>query len=63
MLKPKRRFKRHLKVYRSDLSYVLFALEENTIHLRSKPEDLSTESSPHQFGPPNDNPHWHHQKE
>jgi hypothetical protein len=42
---------------------VLFALKENAIHQRSKPEDPSTESNPHQFGLPTDNPHRHHQKE
>jgi hypothetical protein len=42
---------------------ILFALKENVIHRRSKPDDPSTESSPHRFGLPTDNPHWHRQKE
>jgi hypothetical protein len=42
---------------------ILFALEENVIHQRSKPEDPSTVSNPHRFGPSTDNPHRHRQKE
>jgi hypothetical protein len=42
---------------------ILFTLKENDIHRRSKPEDPSTESNPHRFGLPTDNPHWHHQQE
>jgi hypothetical protein len=42
---------------------ILFALKENTINRRSKPEDPSMESNPHRFGLPNDNPHRHHRKE
>jgi hypothetical protein len=38
-----------------------FALKENDIHRHSKPEDLSTESIPHRFGLPTDNPRRHHQ--
>jgi hypothetical protein len=45
------------------IQYILFTLEENVIHQHSKPEDPSTVSNPHRFGPPTDNPHWHHQKE
>jgi hypothetical protein len=41
---------------------VLFALKENVIHQCSKPEDPSTESNPHRFGLPTDNPHRHHRK-
>jgi hypothetical protein len=37
---------------------ILFALKENVIHWRSKPEDCSTESNPHRFGLPTDNPRW-----
>jgi hypothetical protein len=40
-LKPKRRFKRYLRVCGSGFShvqYILFTLEENAIHQRSKPE-------------------------
>jgi hypothetical protein len=40
-----------------------FALKENTIHQRSKPEDPSTESNPHRFGLSTGNPHRHHQQE
>jgi hypothetical protein len=42
---------------------ILFALKENAIHRCSKPEDPSTESNPHWFGLPTDNPHRHHRKE
>jgi hypothetical protein len=42
---------------------VLFALKENVIHWRSKPEDLSMESNPHRFGLPTDNPRRHHWQE
>jgi hypothetical protein len=42
---------------------ILFAIEENAIHQRSKPEDPSIVSNPHRFGPPTINPHRHHQKE
>jgi hypothetical protein len=34
------------------VQYNLFALEENAIHQRSKPEDPSMMPNPHQFGPP-----------
>jgi hypothetical protein len=40
-----------------------FALKENAIHRCSKSEDPSTESNPHRFGLPTDNPHQHHRKE
>jgi hypothetical protein len=42
---------------------ILFALKDNAIHRCSKPKDPSTESNPHQFGLPADNPHRHHRKE
>jgi hypothetical protein len=42
---------------------ILFALKENVIHWRSKPRDLNTESNPHRFGLPIDNPPRHHRKE
>jgi hypothetical protein len=42
---------------------ILLALKENVIHQRSKPEDPSTESNPHRFGLPTDNPHQHHRQE
>jgi hypothetical protein len=42
---------------------ILFALKENSIHQCSKPEDPSTESNPHRFGLPTDNPHRHRRKE
>jgi hypothetical protein len=45
------------------IQYILFALEENAIHQRSKAEDPSMIFNPHQFGPPTDNPCRHHQKE
>jgi hypothetical protein len=59
-------FKRYLRVYGSDFShvqYILFALEENAIHQRSKAEDPKMEPNLHGFGPPANNPHWHRQKE
>jgi hypothetical protein len=42
---------------------ILFALKENAIHQRSKPEDPSTESNPHRFGLSTDNPRRHHRQE
>jgi hypothetical protein len=42
---------------------ILFALKENDIHRRSKPEDPSTESNPHRFGLSTDNPHRHRRQE
>jgi hypothetical protein len=42
---------------------ILFALKENAIHRRSKPEDPTIESNPHRFGLPTDNPHQHCWKE
>jgi hypothetical protein len=42
---------------------ILFALKENVIHQRSKPEDPSIESNPHRFALPTDNRHQHHRKE
>jgi hypothetical protein len=42
---------------------ILFALKENAIHRCSKPEDPSTESNPHRFWLPTDNPRWHHWQE
>jgi hypothetical protein len=42
---------------------ILFALKENDIHRRSKPEDPSIESNPHRFGIPTDIPRRHRWKE
>jgi hypothetical protein len=42
---------------------ILFALEDNTIHQRSKPEDPSTMQNPHRFRPPTDNPRRYRWKE
>jgi hypothetical protein len=42
---------------------ILFALKENSIHQCSKPEDPSTESSPHRFGLPTSNPHRNRRQE
>jgi arylsulfatase A-like enzyme len=42
---------------------ILFALKENVIHRHSKLEDPSTESNPHRFGLPTDNPHQYHRQE
>jgi hypothetical protein len=45
------------------VQYILFVVEENIIHQRSKPEDSSTMPNPHRFRPFTDNPHRHHRKE
>jgi hypothetical protein len=45
------------------VQHILFALEENDIHQRSKPENPSTVLNPPWFRPPTDKPHRHHQKE
>jgi hypothetical protein len=42
---------------------IRFAIKENDIHWRSVPEDPSTESNPHRFGLPIDNPRQHHRQE
>jgi hypothetical protein len=42
---------------------ILFALKENVIHRRSKPEDPSTESNPYRLGLLTDNPYRHRRKE
>jgi hypothetical protein len=42
---------------------ILFALKESVIHWHSKPENPSTESNPHRFQLPTDNPCRHCQKE
>jgi hypothetical protein len=42
---------------------ILFALKENAIHRCSKPENPNTESNPHRFGLPTDNPRRHRRKE
>jgi hypothetical protein len=42
---------------------IIFALKENAIHRRSKTEDPSMESNPHQFVLSTDNPHRHHRQE
>jgi hypothetical protein len=65
-LKPKLRFKRYNRVCGSDFSHdqdIPFALKGNAIHRHSKPRDPSTESNPHRFGLPTDNPHRHHRQE
>jgi hypothetical protein len=43
----------------SNSQNILFALKENATHQHSKAEDPSTESNPHRFGLPTDNPHRH----
>jgi hypothetical protein len=66
-LKPKFRFKGIESEFAEAISLIgqniLLALKENIIHQHSKPEDPSTESIPHQFGLPTDNPHRHHRQE
>jgi hypothetical protein len=42
---------------------IFFALKENVIHRCSKPENPNTESNPHRFGLPIDNPYLQHRKE
>jgi hypothetical protein len=42
---------------------ILFALEENAIHQRSKTEVPGTVSNPYRFAPPTDNPRQHYQQE
>jgi hypothetical protein len=65
-LKPKLRFKDNsefVKAISLNSQNILFALKENVIHRCSKPEDPSTESNPHRFGLPTDNPHRYCRKE
>jgi hypothetical protein len=52
-----------MKVISLNGQYILFALKENDIHQRSKPEDHSVESNHHRFGLTTDNPHRHHRQE
>jgi hypothetical protein len=42
---------------------ILFDLEENDLHRRSKPVDPNMALNPHLFGPPTGIPHRHHQNE
>jgi hypothetical protein len=54
-LKPKHASKddsEFVKAISLNVQYILFTLEENDIHQRSKPKDLSTVPNPHRFGPP-----------
>jgi hypothetical protein len=54
------------RVCGSDFSHdqdIPFDLKGNAIHRHSKPGDPSTESNPHRFGLPTDNPHRHHRQE
>jgi hypothetical protein len=65
-LKPKDALKDKSEFVEAEITLVqniLFTLEENAIHQRSKPEDPSTVSNPHWFGPPTNNPHRHRRKE
>jgi hypothetical protein len=65
-LKPKDASKDISEFVKDEITLVqniLFTLEENVIHQRSKPEDPSTVPNPHRFGPPTDNPHRHRLKE
>jgi hypothetical protein len=45
-----------------NIQNIIFVLEENAIHQRSKPGDPSTVPNPNWLGPPTDNPRWHRQK-
>jgi hypothetical protein len=45
------------------IQYILFTLEENDLHQRSKPTGPGMASNPHWFGPPSDTPHQHRWKE
>jgi hypothetical protein len=65
-LKPKDTSKDISEFAKAEITLVqniLFALEENAIHQRSKPEYPSMVPNPHRFGPPTNNPHWHRRKE
>jgi hypothetical protein len=42
---------------------IFFAVKENVIHRRFKPENPSTESNPHGFGHHTDNSHQHYRQE
>jgi hypothetical protein len=57
------RIEQSLRKWFSHVQNILFALEENDVHRRSKPEDTSTEYNPHRCGPPTDSPHRHRRKE
>jgi hypothetical protein len=46
-----------------NIQNILFALEENAIHQRSKPEDSSKVPNPRRFGPPTGIPHRHRRQE
>jgi hypothetical protein len=57
-LKPKDSSKHISEFAKAEITLIqniLFALEENVIHQRSKPEDPSMVLNPHQFRPLNDN--------
>jgi hypothetical protein len=65
-LKPKDALKDSLEFVEMEITiveYILFSLDENVIHQRSKPDDSSMVYNLHQFGPPTGIPHWHHRKE
>jgi hypothetical protein len=56
----------YYRIWESDFSHdqnILFALEENAIHRRSKLDDPSKAPNPCRFGPPTDNPYRHCRKE
>jgi hypothetical protein len=58
-LNPKLRFKDNSEFAEAislNDQNILFDLKENVIHRRSKPDDPSTESNPHRFALPTDNP-------
>jgi hypothetical protein len=66
MFEAKTGFKRCFKYVEAislNVQYILFALEENVVHQRSKPEDPSKVPNPHWFGPPTSIPCWHHRQE
>jgi hypothetical protein len=52
-----------VKAISLNVQNILFALEENAIHWRSKLQDPSTKSNPHRFGLTTDNPRRHQRKE
>jgi hypothetical protein len=65
-LKPKDALKDISEFVEAEITlvqYILFALEENTIHQCSKPEDPRMLPNPQRFGPPTGITHRHHQKE
>jgi hypothetical protein len=65
-LKPKDGSKDILEFAEAEITlvqYILFTVEKNVIHQRSKLDDPSMVPNPHRFGPPTSIPRRHHRKE